>query len=342
MKAFRIVAPGQTEVVDVPLPKLGAGEVLLKVELVGLCGTDLSTYRGKNPLVTLPRIPGHEVAATVERCDSDVPALWKPGMKVTLSPYANCGRCPSCLRSRTNACQFNQTMGVQRDGALTEYVVAPWQKLYGSDKLSFRELALVEPVSVGFHANERGDVSERDVVAVLGCGAIGLGVIAGAVRRKANVIAVDIDNGRLEIARRIGAQHIINSREQDLHQELVKLTSGGPDVIIEAIGLPATFRSAVEEVAFTGRVVYLGYAKEPVSYKTHLFVEKELDIRGSRNALGGFGDVIAMLERGAFPVDAVVTHTVPLTRAGEAMGIWDENPDAVIKIHVEVGYGSSR
>jgi threonine dehydrogenase-like Zn-dependent dehydrogenase len=336
VKAFQIVAPGKTEVVDVPVPKLGAGQVLLRVELVGFCGTDLSTYRGKNPMATLPRIPGHEVAATVERCDSDVPAFWKPGMKVTLSPYVNCGHCPSCLRNRPNACQFNQTLGVQRDGALTEYIAVPWQKLYGSNKLSFRELALVEPVSVGFHANERGEVSERDVVAVLGCGAIGLCVIAGAVRRKANVIAVDIDNARLEIARRIGAQNVINSREQDLHEELVKLTSGGPDVIIEAIGLPATFRSAVEEVAFTGRVIYLGFTKEPVSYNAHLFVEKELDIRGSRNALGHFEDVIALFERGAFPVDAVVTHTVPLTRAGEALGIWDKTPDAVIKIHVEL------
>jgi len=336
MKAFRIVAPGKTEIVDIPPPKPGAGEVLLKVELVGYCGSDLSTYRGKNPMVSLPRIPGHEVAATILQRGTDVPAQWKPGTKVTLSPYTNCGKCPSCRRNRPNACEFNQTMGVQRDGALTEYIVAPWQKLYRSDRLSLPELALVEPLSVGFHASARGEVSEKDDVAVLGCGAIGLGAISGAAWRKANVIAVDIDDGKLEIARRAGAHQVINSCKQNLHEELARLTAGGPDVVIEAIGLPATFRAAVEEVAFTGRVVYIGWVKEPVSYETKLFVQKELDIRGSRNALGDFPDVISMLERGTFPVDAIITHTAPFAKAGEALAMWDKNP-AVTKILVEMG-----
>jgi 2-desacetyl-2-hydroxyethyl bacteriochlorophyllide A dehydrogenase len=336
VKAFRIVAPGNTEIVDVPQPKPGPGEVILKVELVGYCGSDLSTYRGTNPMVTLPRIPGHEVAGTIFQCGTDVPAVWKPGTKVTLSPYTNCGKCSSCRRNRPNACQFNETMGIQRDGALTEYIVAPWQKLHRSDKLSIRELALVEPLTVGFHASARGRVSEKDIVAVLGCGAIGLGAIAAAVWRKAKVIAVDIDDGKLEIARRAGAHEVINSRKQNLHEELAQLTAGGPDVVIEAIGLPATFRAAVEEVAFTGRVVYIGYAKEPVSYETKLFVQKELDICGSRNALGEFADVIAMLEHGAFPVDAMITHTVPFTKAGDALAMWDKTP-AVTKILVEVG-----
>jgi 2-desacetyl-2-hydroxyethyl bacteriochlorophyllide A dehydrogenase len=341
VKAFRIVAPRMTEIVDIPQPKPGAGEVLLKVELVGYCGSDLSTYRGKNPMATLPRIPGHEVAATILECGTDVPAQWKPVTKVTLSPYTNCGKCSSCRRNRPNACQFNETMGIQRDGALTEYIVAPWQKLYRSDKLSLPELAIVEPLTVGFHASVRGEVSEKDVVAVLGCGAIGLGAIAGASWRKAKVIGVDIDDGKLEIARRAGAYEVINSCKQNLHEELARLTAGGPDVVIEAIGLPATFRSAVEEVAFSGRVVYIGYANEPVTYETKLFVQKELDIRGSRNALGDFTDVIAMLEQGTFPVDAIITHSVPFAKAGEALAMWDKTP-AVTKILVEVGSRLSR
>lgn len=338
MRALFITAPGKTEIREIPRPLPCADEVLLRVRLVGYCGSDLNTFRGKNPLVSLPRIPGHEIAATLEQAGPGVPAELKPGLNVTLSPYTNCGTCPSCRRSRPNACQFNQTLGVQRDGALTEFIVAPWRKLYRSDKLSLRELALVEPLTVGFHAAERGRVEAQDLVAVLGCGAIGLGAIAGAANRGAAVIAVDIDDAKLDLARRAGARHVLNSSREDLHERLQALAPGGPDVIVEAIGLPQTFRAAVEEVSFTGRVVYIGYAKEPVSYETRVFVQKELDILGSRNALGDFAAVIRMLERGGFPVDAMVTKSVPLAQAGEALAEWDRNPAAVTKILVDLSY----
>ena len=335
MKAFYITHAGKTEIHEVvkPTPKLD--EVLLKVELVGFCGSDLNTYRGRNPLVTLPRMPGHEVAATVVEVGSEVPSSITLGMRVTLSPYTNCGTCPSCRHDRPNACQFNQTLGVQRDGALAEFITAPWRKLYYSDRLSLRELALVEPLTVGFHAAARGEVAKGDKVLVLGCGAIGLGAIAGAAWHGAEVTAVDIDDAKLATARRIGAAHLVNTAKSDLHEELSRLTNGGPDVVIEAIGLPETFKAAVEEVAFAGRVVYVGYAKQPVAYETKLFVQKELDIRGSRNALGDFSDVISMLEQGRFPVDDVITRTVPFANAGAALADWDANPAAVTKILVD-------
>ncbi|MFA6294096.1 MAG: zinc-binding alcohol dehydrogenase family protein [Victivallales bacterium] len=335
MKAFFITAPGKTEMREIARPEINEDEVLLKVRLVGYCGSDLNTFRGKNPMVTLPRIPGHEVAAVIEKCGRGVPSNFKPGMNVTVSPYTSCGKCPSCMHERPNACQYNQTMGVQRDGAFTEYISVPWGKLYSSDKLSLRELALVEPLTVGFHASARGAVSEKDTVLVLGCGAIGLGAIAGSAWRKAKVIAADIDDAKLEIARKSGAAFTINSARQNLHDELQKITGAGPDVVIEAIGLPSTFRAAVDEVAFSGRVVYVGYAKEPVSYETKYFIQKELDIRGSRNALGDFADVIRMLEQGRFPVDSVITEVFPFEKSAEALEKWDRNPSAVTKFLIE-------
>jgi threonine dehydrogenase-like Zn-dependent dehydrogenase len=341
MKAFYITETGKTEVREAVKPSPTQDEVLLKVELVGFCGSDLNTFRGRNPLVTLPRMPGHEVAATVVELGSEVPASIKIGMRVTLSPYTNCGTCPACRRGRPNACQFNQTLGVQRDGALAEFITAPWRKLYPSERLSLRELALVEPLTGGFHAAARGEVGKGDKVLVLGCGAIGLGAVAGAAWRGGEVTAVDIDDAKLATARRVGAAHVVNSSKSNLHEALSRLTSGGPDVVIEAIGLPATFKAAVEEVAFTGRVVYVGYAKEPVAYETRLFVQKELDIRGSRNALGDFADVIAMLEQGRFPVDEVITRTVPFDSAGAALAEWDANPASVTKILVDCASGAS-
>jgi threonine dehydrogenase-like Zn-dependent dehydrogenase len=153
MKAFVITAPGQTAIGDFPVPAVGPDDVLLQTRMVGMCGSDLNTYRGKNPLVTYPRIPGHEIAATVRETGANVPAHFRLGMNVTVSPYTNCKVCASCLRGRPNACVSNQTLGVQRDGAMAEYFVAPFQKLYVADSLSLRELSLVEPLSVGFHAS---------------------------------------------------------------------------------------------------------------------------------------------------------------------------------------------
>src|SRR5579875_3325067 len=149
MKAFYITQPGSTALVDRTPPKPSAGEMLLQPRLIGLCGTDLSTFRGKNPLVSYPRIPGHEIAATIIETGPEVPAELGSGLDVTVYPNTCCGRCASCKRGRTNACKFNQTLGVQRDGAMQHYFIIPWEKIYLAKGLSLRELALVEPLSVG-------------------------------------------------------------------------------------------------------------------------------------------------------------------------------------------------
>lgn len=333
MKAVSLLAAGDARVVDTLEPQRRPGELLLKIEMVGLCGTDLNSFRGKNPLVTYPRILGHEIAATVVEGSATIPA----GTHVTVSPYTSCGTCPSCLRERFNACQSNQTFGVQRDGALTEFLSVPEEKVY-SARLSLKELCLVEPLTVGFHAVARGRVTASDTVAIFGCGGVGLGAIAGASFRGARTIAIDLDDTKLETARAAGATNLIHSGREDFRTRLHELTAGrGPDVIIEAIGLPETFRAAVEEVAFTGRVVYIGYAKEPVAYETRLFVQKELDIMGSRNALPeDFREVIAMLEQGHFPVERAISAIVSMQEAPATLARWSDAPASFTKIMVQV------
>ena len=332
MKAFQIQQPGSASIIDAPeLHTPATDEVLLRVNLVGMCGTDLTTFRGANAMVTFPRIPGHEIAATVVNASGGLDV----GTAVTVSPYTECGRCPSCLRGRPNACQYNQTMGVQRDGAMTEYISVPRSRIYTAN-LSLKELCLVEPLTVGTHATQRGRVTAEDHVAIFGCGGIGLGAIASAAFRGATVIAIDMDDAKLEIARKAGAHHLINTAKEDLHDRLQALTDGrGPDVAIEAIGVPLTFRAAVEEVAFTGRVVYIGYAKEHVAYDTRLFVQKEIDILGSRNALPeDFRAVIRMLEAGGFPVEDAVSSTIDPEQAAEILTEWSAHPTRFTKIHV--------
>jgi L-galactonate 5-dehydrogenase len=338
MKALAIITAGQTALIEKDKPAPTADEVLVKIHIVGYCGSDLNMFRGLNPLAKLPRVPGHELAGVIEACGANVPAEWANGLEVTMSPYTNCGKCSACRQGRLNCCRYNETLGVQREGGLTEYVVTPWQKLYRSPKLSLRELALAEPLTIGFHAVDRGRVTERDTVLVFGCGAIGLGAIAGAAARAAHVIAVDIDDAKLKLARTCGASETVNSSVVLLHDAIQKLTNGdGPEVIIEAVGLPQTFRAAVEEVGFAGRVVYIGYAKKAVEYETRFFVQKELDIMGSRNATpADFKKVIQLLENGKFPVGEVITKTFPFADAGAAMKAWSDNPAAFTKIQIAV------
>lgn len=337
MRALEIQAPGVCGLTDRPEPQVQAGGVLLRVRLIGYCGSDLNTFRGLNPLVSYPRIPGHEVAATVEAVGAGVPASIRPGMDVTVLPYTTCGRCSSCLRGQTNACRNNQTLGVQRDGALTRLAAVPWEKVVIAPGLSLPELALVEPLSVGFHAVERARVEADDTVMVLGCGMIGLGAIAGAaLGRRARVIAVDVDDAKLDLARAAGARETINSRSQNLATRVAELTGGhGPGAVIEAVGSPETFVAAVDLASFAGRVVYIGYSKNPVTYETKHFILKELDILGSRNATAqNFRDVVAVLGSGRYPVARTITQTVTLDEAAGAMGRWAANPGAVTKIHV--------
>jgi len=339
MKALVLVEPGKTEIREIEKPSPGDGEVLLRIAKVGFCGGDLNGFRGLFPLQEYPTVLGHEIGAVVEECGSGVPEIIAPGMKTTVYPYQNCGECISCRKGHPNACFDNKTMGVRRAGAMTGFIAVPWQDLFPSEKLSLSELALVEPLTVGFHAVDRGEVKSGDRVAVIGCGIVGLGAVAGAAARGAEVIAVDIEDGKIGLAQKAGAAHGVNSQKADLHEALLELTGGdGPDVIIEAVGSPATYRMAVDEVAFTGRVVYIGYGKAPVEYETRLFVQKELTIRGSRNCIKDvdFPAVMEHLESGRFPVDEVISRRVSLDDASAGMEDWNADPGAICKMMLDL------
>ena len=336
MKALFLTAIGKTEVREIEKPIVRAKEVLVRIVMVGFCGGDLNGFKGLFELQEYPNILGHEVGGTIEEIGSDVPTHITTGMNVTLYPYLNCGTCISCRKGRRNACQDNKTMGVRRAGAMTRYISIPWEDLYSSEKLSLRELALVEPLTVGFHAAARGRVSKQDRVAVIGCGIVGMGAIASAVNRGAEVIAIDIDDAKMEIAKKIGAVHTINTSKVDLHEALSNITNGdGPDVIIEAVGSAYTYRTAVDEVAYTGRVVCIGYAKSPVEFNTGIFVRKEIEILGSRNCTDEFPEVIKYLEGGKFPTSDVISKVVSIDAAGKALADWAENPKGITKIMVD-------
>lgn len=337
MKAIQITAPEQVQITNLEMPVLQSGEVLVRIRYVGFCGSDLNTFLGKNPMVKLPVIPGHEVGAEIVAVANDVPSHLEPGIAVTLNPYTNCGKCASCRNGRVNACKDNETLGVQRNGSMREFLTIPWQKVIPAAGLSVKECALIEPLSVGFHAVDRVQVTDLDIVMVIGCGMIGIGAIIRSVLRGATVIAVDMDDEKLALVRTLGVKYTINSKTENVHERLQTFTQGfGPDVVIEAVGSPVTYVMAVEEVAFTGRVVCIGYAKSDVTFQTKLFVQKELDIRGSRNALpADFRAVIHYLQQGKCPKETFISKVIPPEEALSALQVWPANPGKVFRILVE-------
>ena len=207
-------------------------------------------------------------------------------------------------------------------GRMCEYAVLPWTKIIPAGNISSRDCALIEPMSVGFHAVSRAQVIDNEYVMVIGCGMIGIGAIVRAALRGATVIAVDLDDEKLVLAKRVGASYAVNSKTENVHERIQEITAGfGADVVIEAVGSPVTYVMAVDEVGFTGRVVCIGYAKKEVAFQTKYFVQKELDIRGSRNKC---------------PVEELISKIAKPEDALEAMKEWAADPGKVFRILVEM------
>ncbi|MDW3181553.1 zinc-binding alcohol dehydrogenase family protein [Roseobacter sp.] len=338
MQSLVIDDIGHTAFRDTDAVTPGPGEVLLDVAFVGLCGSDLNTFLGLNPLVELPRIPGHEIGGTVAAFGPDVGPEFAVGQGAIVIPYTTCGTCLSCRKGRVNACQFNKTLGVQQDGGLRTQIVLKTDRLIPNDSLSLKHMALVEPLSVGFHAVSRGSVSAADTVLVLGGGMIGVGAILGAKARGAKVIVSEVADSKIDTLRALEVDGVVNPMTDSLSEAVSALTQGaGPDVVIEAVGLGETFRAAVDLAPFSGRVVYVGYAKSEVSYDTKFFNLKELDIFGSRNAtLSDFKEVIAYLETHPSIADRLITRVIPWAEADQALAHWVSHRDAVFKIMIDM------
>ncbi len=336
MKAIQITGPGKVSLVQIRKPTISNDEVLIKIHYVGFCGSDLNTFLGKNPLVKLPVIPGHEIGATIEAVGNNVPDQFLPGMACTVNPYTACGNCTSCRNGRPNACRYNQTFGVQRNGAMCGYIAVPWNKVLTDDSITPLQFTLVEPMSVGFHAVARAEVTDLDQVMVIGCGMIGIGAVVRAALRGAIVIAVDMDDAKLTLAKKLGATHTINSKTENLSERLRIITrENGPDVIIEAVGAPQTYVTAIQEVAFSGRVVCIGYAKTEIAFETKLFVQKEMDIRGSRNAMPeDFRAVLEYMKRGNCPVNELISGIFNPEEAQLALETWASDPSRVFRMMI--------
>ena len=337
MKTVLIDKPYEIRITDTEKPVPGEGEALLKVLYGGICGADVASYTGNQPFTTYPRIPGHEFSAEIVSIPDQAGGL-KPGDIVTCNPYFNCGSCYSCRRGFVNCCTDNQTMGVQRDGAFREYIVMPAERIYHGKGLSAKELALVEPFTIGWHALHRTGIKKGDRVLVVGAGPIGLFALISAVAQGAEVYSADVLDGRLEKAKHFGASGVINSAKTDVVKAAMEITNGdGFDVCVEACGLPVTFLNCIDCAAFAGSIILIGNGKKETTFLHSVLLKKELNVFGSRNSYADdFRSVIDLIASGRVNVMEMVSEIYPVARADEAFKALASNDGSLAKVLIEM------
>lgn len=337
MKTVLINKPFEIAVTDTPKPEVKEGEALLKILYCGICGADVASYTGNQPFTTYPRIPGHEFSAEIVSIPENDKGL-KAGDIVTANPYFNCGECYSCRRGFVNCCTDNKTMGVQRDGSFCEYVAMPVERIYQGRGLSAKELALVEPFTIGYHAVNRAPVKSTDKVLVVGAGPIGLFALISAINKGAEVYVADILDGRLQKALEFGAKGVINSAKTDIKEEAMKITGGdGFDCCIEACGQSVTFLNCIDCCAFAGNIILIGNGKKETTFLHSILLKKELNVYGSRNSYPtDFKDVIDLISSGKVDVLKMVSDIYPMDRADEAFKALANNKGDLCKVLVKI------
>lgn len=338
MKTVYIEEPGKISITEVPMPVSGKGEALLKIKYCGICGADVASFTGNQPFTTYPRIPGHEFSAEIADLPSDYNGELKVSDIVTCNPYFNCGSCYSCRRGHYNCCTDNKTMGVQRDGSFSEYITMPVGRIYSGMGLDAKQLALIEPFSIGYHALSRTEVKKSDRVLIIGAGPIGLFALISAKLRGARVWVADILDGRLEMAKQYGADGIINTKKIKFSDAAAEITGGdGFDVCVEACGLPETFLAAIDVAAFAANIILIGNGKRETTFLHSNLIKKELNVYGSRNSLeSDFRSLIKIVAEGKVDVMKMVSAIYLIDKADEAFKALASNDGSLAKILIKV------
>lgn len=338
MRAAVTVAPRHMEVMTRPEPEPGADEALVRVEAVGICGSDLHLFLGDHPYARYPQVQGHEFAGIVEGFGGGYAGPVRVGDRVAVEPLQPCGRCYPCRHGRPNCCTSLAVLGAHVPGALTERIAVRTAALYPVGDLDPELAALVEPISIGLQAIHRGNVTGEDMVAVFGAGPIGQAVLLGAIDRGARVLVVDRVASRLDLARTLGAERTVDGSMEDVAAAIASWTNGdGPGVVVEATGVPQVIRDAVAVVASAGRIVIVGLSTQEVSLPVVEFTRKELTILGSRNNAGIFGEAVDLVRRHRERVRALITHRFTLEQAPQAVAFALEHPAEAEKVIIRVG-----
>jgi L-gulonate 5-dehydrogenase len=338
MREAVTVAPNRIDIRETRPPSSpGPGDALLDIAAVGLCGSDLELFRGSDPYSTFPVRQGHEYSARIAALGTDADVRVHVGDLVAVEPLLACGSCIACRRGHRNACTRLRVTGAHVPGAFADQLVMPVANLYLANDLTREQAAFVEPVSIGLHMVTRSRLEAGDQVVVFGAGPIGQSVILAARDRGARLLAVDRLAGRLDLARALGAEETVDAARDDVEGAIRSWTAGdGPVVAFEATGSTQVFRMALEVAAPGGTVVVAGTPTGEVSIPPFLIVFKELNVLGSRNNAGVFGEAVEIVRHNLPLVDRLITHTFPLERVQEAIEFAIANPQTAEKVMIAV------
>ena len=324
MRQITLQQPGNFVSADVAAPRPRAGEALVRVRRVGVCGTDLHAFAGRQPFFSYPRVLGHELA--VEVLEAPGAAGVMPGDRCAVEPYLSCGRCHACRLGKTNCCESLQVLGVHTDGGMCGLLAVPAERLYKSERLSLDQLALVETLGIGAHAVTRSGLQAGEEVLVVGAGPIGLAVVQFAQAAGGRVRVLDLSPARRAFDERFGVE-----------------TLAAPDgrlaeVVFDATGSAAAMEASVERVAHGGRLVFVGLVQGRVAFDDPLFHRRELTLLASRNSCGDFPRIIRMIEGGQIDTTPWVTHRLALAEVPRAFAGLRDQP-GLVKAVIEVGEG---
>ncbi len=312
MKAIQLTEPKQFTMIDMPLPgDPPTGMALVRTHRMGICGTDYSGYLGKMPFFSYPRIPGHELGVEVLAVGSGVTNV-RPGDRCSVEPYMNCSECFACRRGQGNCCQSLKVIGVMVDGGLREQFLIRADKLHVSKKLSYEQLALVETLAIGCHACDRANPQKGDQVLIIGAGPIGLSALEFVRLTGAQITVMDMVESRLEFCRQkygVAATIRFEGQGKELEKAL-EITNGDKYfAVIDATGSPKSMSSALEFVAHSGTLVYVGITTDEISFKHPILHRPEITLKGSRNAHPkDFTRIISLIEEGTIDTEPWVTH----------------------------------
>jgi len=338
MRTLVCIKPGEFAYREAEAPIGKPGHSILKIRRIGICGTDLHAYEGTQPYFEYPRILGHELAGDL--VDMDKAQGFVIGEAVTIIPYFNCGHCIACRNGKPNCCVTIKVCGVHIDGGMVEYLSVPSEFLVHGNGLSHDQLALVEPLAIGAHAVRRAGIQPGEFVLVVGAGPIGLGTMESARIAGGEVIAMDINEARLEFCReRLGVLHTVNAASSDPPlEQLRRITRGDmPTVVIDATGSRKAINDAFQYMAHGARYVLVGLQKGEIAFSHPEFHKREATLMSSRNATReDFDKVIDSMKRGLIDPTTYITHRVGFDRVKDEFAGWLDPANGVIKAIVEL------
>jgi L-gulonate 5-dehydrogenase len=334
MKAIEVTKPGQIVVVERPIPEIAENEVLVKVKAAGICGSDVHIYHGKNAFATYPRVVGHEFVGEIEKVGSQVENL-KVGDRVAVDPVVSCGHCYPCRIGRHNVCKKLNVMGVHRDGGYQQYVaVASTSAHKLPENTSWEIAAMIEPYTIAAQVLDRGRLTAADTVLICGAGPIGLVILQAVKMAGARVAIMDVIETRLNWAKEMGADFVINAKTRDMTEAMMEFTNNeGASLILEATGNIKVLETCIHSIASpAGRVVVLGFSTELVKIPQVDIMSRELEIIGTRLNNKKFPQVIEWFRKGLVQPEKILTHTFTFAEAQKAFELNDTNPENVCKI----------